>query len=360
MLHSKIKVGLSLSSFVHPLSTSSSIIGLCSLNVIGLLDLLETRLGVNSNSVSFTTRLVDYLYCLERTENPEAFYKSSYQKDPFAVARKLLLWRDELYMSGWTGSFKVKDNLSKRLLDIEAIETLAQNEVAPSIGQRFQYVFPRLEKDSVYISEIELHDDIRHFPPLVQKVIVATGADITLVDTLKANANSDTDLNRLQNIFLNSNMDTEFSNDGSVLLIETDVARASHDLTAQIIAAGYAANNQQDLSIICETDGHIVDEALEAIGLPRAGFTQNSSWRPVFQVMPLSMELLWRPVNPAKILQFLTNPVCPLPGRARYPLANVMAQTPGLGSQAWKERIEKVVAKEDDEKDQKKIMAPEF
>ena len=32
-----------------------------------------------------------------------------------------------------------------------------------------------------------------------------------------------------------------------------------------------------------------------------------------------------------------------------------MAQTPGLGSDAWNERIEKVLAKEDDEKERKKI-----
>lgn len=355
MLHSKIKIGLSLSSFNHSISTSTSSIGLCNLNLIGFLDLLETRLGVNSKAVSFTTRLVDYLYCLERTDKPKAFYQASYKKDPFAVARKLLLWRDDLYMSGWTGSFGVKDNLTKRLLDIEAIETLAQKEVAPSIGQRFQYVVSRLKKDSIFISEIELHDELGHFPPLVQKVIAATGAGITHVDELKPTASVDTDLERLQNILTNANMDTEFSNDGSVLLIETDEASASHNLTAQIIAAEYTTNNQEDMSVICETDGHIVDEALETIGLPRAGFTQNSSWRPVFQVMPLSMELLWDPVNPAKILQFLTNPVCPLPGRVRYPLGNIMAQTPGLGSDAWNERIEKILDKEDDKKDQNKI-----
>ena len=355
MLHDKIKVDLSLSSFNHPVLPASYSIGSCSLNVTGFLNILETRLGVNSKPISFTARLVDYLYCLERTDNPEAFYQASYKKDPFAVARKLLLWRDELYMSGWTGSFEVKDNLSKRLLDIGNIETLAQEEVAPSIGQRFQYILARLEKDSVYISELKLHDDLVQFPPLVQKVIAALGADITHASELKPNANANTDLRCLQNILINPNMDTEFTNDGSVLLIETDEARASHDLTAQIIAAEYSAHNQQDISVICETDGHIVDEALETIGLPRAGFTQNSSWRPVFQVMPLSMELLWNPVNPAKILQFLTNPVCPLPGRVRYPLGNVMAQTPGLGSDAWNEKIEKVLSKEDDEKEQKKI-----
>lgn len=355
MLHSKIKVDLSLSSFNHPLMTSSDVIGVCSLNVTGFLDLLETRLGVNSNSVSFTSRLVDYLYCLERTDNPKAFYQASYAQDPFAVARKLLLWRDELYMAGWTGFFTNKDNLSRRLIDIENIETLAKKDVPPSIGQRLQYVLSRLEKDSVFISEIELHDELEHFPPLVQKVISAIGADINHSSGLKLNADGNTDLNHLQKILLNPNLDTEFVNDGSVILIETDEARASHELTAQIIAANYLANNQQDISVICETDGHIVDEVLETIGLPRAGFTENSSWRPVFQVMPLSMELLWSPVNPAKILQFLTNPVCPLPGRVRYPLGNVMAQTPGLGSDAWNEKIETILSKEEDEENQKKI-----
>ena len=357
MQHSKTKLDLSLSSFNHPELSSSALIGSCSLNVTGLLDLLETRLGVNSKPISFTTRLVDYLYCLERTDNPKAFYQASYKQDPFAVARKLLLWRDEIYMAGWTGRFETKKNLSKRLLDIETVESLAQTEVAPSLGQRFQYVLSRLSNDSVYISEVKLQNKLEHFLPLVQKVIAATGAEIVHPDELKPNAAGDTDLKRLQNIILSPNTTAEFANDGSVLLIETDEARASHQLTAQIIAANYSTDSKTDIAVICETDGHIVDETLETIGLPRAGFTQNSSWRPVFQVMPLSMELLWNPVNPAKILQFLTNPVCPLPGRVRYSLGNVMAQTPGLGSEAWKKRIEKILSKTDDKKDQKKIGA---
>jgi len=355
MQHSKTKLDLSLSSFNHPELSSSALIGSCSLNVTGFLDLLETRLGVNSKPISFTTRLVDYLYCLERTDNPKAFYQASYKQDPFAVARKLLLWRDELYMAGWTGRFETKDNLSKRLLDIETVESLAQTEVAPSLGQRFQYVLSRLSNDNVFISEVKLQDKLEHFLPLVQKVIAATGAKIVHPGELTPNAVGDTDLRRLQNIILSPNTTAEFANDGSVLLIETDEARASHQLTAQIIAANYSTDSKTDIAVICETDGHIVDEALETIGLPRAGFTENSSWRPVFQVMPLSMELLWKPVNPAKILQFLTNPVCPLPGRVRYSLGNVMAQTPGLGSDVWNERVQKILSKEDDKKKQKKI-----
>ena len=218
MLHTKINIDLSLSSFNNSVLMSSPIIGSCSLNVTGFLDLLETRLGVNSKPVSFTTRLVDYLSSLERTDNLKAFYQASYKQDPFAVARKLLLWRDELYMAGWTGRFKTKDNLSKRLLDIETVESLAQSEVAPSLGQRFQYVLSRLSNDNVFISGINLWDKLEHFPPLVQKVIAATGAKVAHPDELNPSATGDTDLKRLQNIILNPNTTAEFANDGSCLL----------------------------------------------------------------------------------------------------------------------------------------------
>lgn len=355
MNHSSIQIHLSLSNIENPFLNKDSSIGSCYLNIAGFLNLLETRLGVNSPDTSFTNRLVDYLDCIERTKNPAAFYQASYKQDPFSVARKLLLWRDELYMAGWTGSFSKKVSLSKRLIDIESIETLANPEVSKNIGQRFQYILERLKHDTVFISQVILHDDLDHFPPLVKKVIEAIGANLQRQECVKASAIDGTDLAQLQNIMTNSMAKSEFSNDGSVLLIETDDIRSSYTLSSHIIGAAYSDNKQEGISVLCENDGQILDECLESIGLPRAGFSQNSSWRPVFQVMPLSMELLWNPVNPTKILQFLSNPVCPLSGAIRYPLAQTMAETPGLGSQSWHEKIEKIIAKEDTKKDQEAI-----
>ena len=355
MHHSKIKIVLSLSNIENPLLDTDSSLGVSYLNIAGFLNLLETRLGLHGSDVSFTNRLVDYLSCLERTKNPTAFYLASYKQDPFSVARKLLLWRDELYMAGWTGQFDHKDNLSKRLLDIEFVERLATQEVSSNIGQRFQHILKRLSHDPVHISHIKLCDDLGHFPPLVQRVIEATGVNVERQEMTIASSKAGCDLNNLQNILTDPKASTKFSNDGSVLLIETDDIKSSYELSAQIIGSAYSRDKNSDISVLCETDGHILDEALENLGLPRAGFFENSSWRPVFQVLPLSMELLWEPVNPTKILQFLTNPICPLPGRVRYPLGNVMAQTPGLGSEAWNKRIEKILAKEEDKKDEKKI-----
>ena len=71
----------------------------------GFLGLLETQLGIPGSEVSFTSRLVQYLACMEQTDHPGAFYHASYEADPFSVARTLLQWRDQWYLAGWRRHF---------------------------------------------------------------------------------------------------------------------------------------------------------------------------------------------------------------------------------------------------------------
>ena len=56
----------------------------------GFLGVLETQLGIPSSGLSFTTRLIQYLGCIDQVDHPGAFYHESYQADPFSVARTLL------------------------------------------------------------------------------------------------------------------------------------------------------------------------------------------------------------------------------------------------------------------------------
>ena len=43
----------------------------------GLLNLLETQLGIPSRDISFTTRLIQYLGCIDQVDHPGAFYHAS-------------------------------------------------------------------------------------------------------------------------------------------------------------------------------------------------------------------------------------------------------------------------------------------
>ena len=58
---------------------------------LGLLQLLETRLGLKAKTVSSAHRVVEFRQILEQIsiERP-AFYNESFKKDPYAVAETLL------------------------------------------------------------------------------------------------------------------------------------------------------------------------------------------------------------------------------------------------------------------------------
>ena len=70
----------------------------------GFLELLEVRLGLKTNALPLSQRLVHYKTLLgELAKERAAFYAESFKRDPYAVAETLLSWRDDLIMAGWDG-----------------------------------------------------------------------------------------------------------------------------------------------------------------------------------------------------------------------------------------------------------------
>jgi hypothetical protein len=113
----------------------------------------------------------------------------------------------------------------------------------------------------------------------------------------------------------------------------------SRDLSAQAIAEYLLKSNRADTVVIAEHDGIILDNALERVGLPRTGFQHHSRFRAVAQVLKLCMGLVWEPVSPHLLLQFLIHPVGPLPKHARSTLAEAVADEPGIGGTAWRKAL---------------------
>ena len=122
---------------------------------------------------------------------------------------------------------------------------------------------------------------------------------------------------------------------------------ASRDITAQAVAECIIGNRPgnpaaNDTVVIAERDGVILDNACERAGLPRAGFQHYSRFRAVTQVLKLGVSLIWRPVSPHLLLQFLIHPVGPLPSHVRDALADAVAAQPGIGGRAWRQALERI------------------
>ena len=341
----KVTLGLKYDGPIPAMPTNS--IGHLTTGPNGFLRLLETQLGIRGKDESLTSRLIQYLACLEASNNEKRFYHASYEADPFSVARTLLQWRDEWYLAGWNGKFAT--DVPDRLGDMAAVEVQASKSVAPNTGQRIQRALALLDSHQIAIERIDLVDPLEHFGELWQTLVQATGAAHTELEPITPQAPASTDLGKVQRRLLDPTADrVTLEQDGSLLLVQASSARESAPVIVNLVQNQLAA--KQEVAVLCESRGELFDEALEAAGACRLGFTATSPWRPVLQVLPLALELLWAPLNATALFRFLSHPVGPIPSRIREKLAAQVADTPGIGSDSWQETIEKCLENEEDEK----------
>lgn len=350
----RINLGLSCDGSVPVAHVDS--LGLVTVGPRGLLRLLEGQLGIPADEVSFTTRLIQYLACVEATRHPQAFYHRSYEADPFSVARTLLQWRDQWYLGGWNGSFDDTspdepvpgESFPARLRDLAALEQTARTAVAPGVGQRVQRLIALLGEHPVSIEVIALRDPLAAFPPLWRRLLEVLDAPLRAPPAPSASAAPDSDLGRVQRRLLEpAGAPVQLNGDGSVLVLRADAPPASGPLVERLCHQWQGKSPDQLVAVLAESRGSFLDDALEGRHHPRLGFTDLSPWRPVFQVLPLAFELLWEPLNPATLFQFLSHPVGPVSRQLRGRLATAVANTPGIGSPGWQGALAEGVAHED-------------
>ncbi len=322
-----------------------TVAGVATLGPRGLLEVLETQLGLPTPTPHPSEAPFRYLQCLREASAPNRFFYRSLQVDPVNVARTLLDWREQWYEAGWDGTFP--DDAPARLSDMAAVESIAQGRVPSTHGERLERVAKVLEERRTQIERVELHTPLDDLPPtwrrvirllpwvLSARVVLApagtTGSDLELVQT------------RLLSI-LGPGEDriagTErLRGDRSLIVVKS----ASRDLSADAVAEFLLASSQiSETVLVAEHDGIILDNALERAGLPRCGFQRYTRFRAATQVLKLSLALVWEPVDPYRLLQFLLHPTGPLPRWVRSTLADAVAESPGIGGPKWVEAIRNI------------------
>jgi ATP-dependent helicase/nuclease subunit B len=333
----KIELGHGLDGGIT--KTPQSTQGMMTLGPLRLLSWLETRLGVELPEVSFTARMLQYLKCLKECDTIQRFYHESLQQDELGVARELLQRRDQWYEAGWDGGAFTVD-ASNRLRDLVEVENLASEYVAPGMGQRIQRVLAALTGLSTDISLVLL-DPPDTFSTVWQQVFSILNADVQ-PHALSVNGTPDSDLARLQAALLNTKTGEEkiaLSGDGSFIVLRDGSTHLSSHWVARYAQQFVNIAGSDTAAILSESGGSVFDAAREEGHLPRLGFAESSSWRPVFQVLPLALELLWEPLDPVILLQFLSHPMGPLPGQIRARLAKAVADEPGIGGANWQNAV---------------------
>jgi PD-(D/E)XK nuclease superfamily len=308
---------------------------------LGLLDVLELRLGLGSKPVSYAVRVAQYRDRLEQAASTKArFYTASFSKDAFSAAKTLLAWRDQLILAGWNGS--ATPTQSARIQDLTDVERIVSPSLSPGFGDRVRAILAELDRRKAKLDSIEAVESEEQLPLLLRQLLIKLGASFGCFDRIrpKPAAPIGTDLRKLQEALVNGveQHPVKLAQDGSVVFITA----YSEVTLAQFAAQLFQKSRRQNLSttMIAQAECLHLDAAFRSLDEPVLALSARSPNRPVLQTLALALALRWEPLDPRDLLAFLVHPVSPMNDWFRAKLADVVAEGPGIGGAEWNRAVE--------------------
>ncbi len=304
----------------------------------GLIQILESHLGNThlTSNIDYI-RIEQYRQCLLKylEKHPQPFFQTSFQADQFACASELLSRRDELLLSGW--DFVISSSLPPRLQCLAQIEEyVKQDGLSAGFADRFSKIMELLSERTLPIQWIGLCEPLDLLPPYYAKLfkkladLKITVEQISLTKTLSSRP----DLASFQKILSGASIAKEpaqLKGDGSLIILKGE---RSTDLASFLAKIGQL-NPSYRPTCLLPSKNRTVDNAFIQEGIPSMGIMTASLARPALQVLKLVTTFLWFPLDPIKVLEFLSLPIKPINDELAHRLAIKMAQTPGVQSEAW-------------------------
>jgi ATP-dependent helicase/nuclease subunit B len=309
----------------------------------GFLHFLEAHLGLEGHVERLEhIRTEQYRQALRKylKNHSNIFYKNSFEADPLACAESLLARRDELLLAGW--DFKPVDEFPRlnTLADIEKQFTDSK-KLLEGIADRFDAVLQAVAELEIPVSHIFINEPEHLLPPqykrlfeiLRHKKVAISPIEMPKNDVLYSQ-NQATDLNIFKDFIENKlprGEKQKLKSDGSIIVIQAARDTDAADYFAQILSK----NPSFSPVFLIPDKNRVLDDALIQNGLPSFGLPSSSLGRPTLQLLKLVTTFLWRPIDPYKILEFVTMQAKPLDSDLGTVIANLISQRPGIGSDHW-------------------------
>ena len=235
-----------------------------------------------------------------------------------------------------------------RLWSRELARTATGGLLTPDVSSRLEAVLSAIDSgQSLPLHRLMLEDPIERWPGRWQKVLKRLDSEQSPAANPLGQENST--LRAVQKgVLLGECEDSRF--DPSLRWVSSCSAFSACEFVATVLKAH--PDRLSQTVVYCEDSSVALclDGCLARLGMPTMGSAWESLAHPVFQVLPLALNLCWEPIDPERLLAFLTLPIGPLPKKATWSLAAALADQPGLGSRAWKLAFEKLCDEDTDPK----------
>ncbi|MCB9265172.1 MAG: PD-(D/E)XK nuclease family protein, partial [Lewinellaceae bacterium] len=212
-------------------------------------------------------------------------------------------------------------------------------QLAAGFAGRFTAVLRALPSRKLPVDTIYINEQQELLPVHFQRLFVVLQEHGVEIRQLPApSVEGQTDLARFKQILAGKKTaagKTPLQGDGSLLLLRGKRESGLAAYLAQLLRLNPGFRPTCLIPGQDSTLGH----ALIQEGLPNLGQLSASLARPTLQALKLVTVFLWEPIDPYKIMEFVSLSVKPLEHELANRIAAQMAQTPGIDSDGWRVTI---------------------
>ncbi len=341
----RIIFGIEFDDVVYDSFHLSTQTGILYLGPIGLISLLEKYTGIQGpTSENTSLRVEQYRQAIKqvlKTEKDE-FYQDSFSIDELGTASTLLQMRDDLILAGMVfEKIPLEENVPDRIFSIKKIEETIPYRLLAGLADRYASLIKELEKEIILPFESITINEPKNIIPFylrnIFKKIKNKGIPIKYETNKTSNNKTDLNLFKQRLIFPEKAKEgkIKLKADGSIIII-----RAKRETEAAEFLAKLLKKNP-DYSALCiiPEKNRALDNANIQEGISSLGILSASLGRPSLQILKLVTAFLWEPIDPFKILEFLSLTLKPIDDRLALILGRLMAESPGMKSDVWHARI---------------------
>jgi ATP-dependent helicase/nuclease subunit B len=257
---------------------------------LGLLGILQTRLGTTRPTIDRPIRIAQYRSLLAQADHP--WYRRSFANDPWNTAHHLLELRDDAIEAGWKPATDGQDYSAHPRLDaLATVESLVvigpPHDTAATLAPgRADDVRESLELLRLYgaswplgIDSIELRDKRDTLPQVWQDILGAVEAAGVTVTEPAAPTNTP----------------------------QLTIVRGPDNWSTAEAAARYLANvnDRERICIIAGDATAVLDQQLARRRAPTLGIADSNAANPSAQILPVFLGAVLPPTDIRRVAEFL-------------------------------------------------------
>lgn len=293
-------------------------------NTVGLIGLLELRLGLHYEDIPIHERIAHYYdaVCKYMSAHPDNVMADSFKVAGLSTAKAMLGWRDELRSADWkfNGS-----NISDRLSVLIGVEEYFSQHSGTDLTERLHTVTEQVTSIKMDCSEItlQLACEKNLLKPTVHTLISALEQQGAEVELIPEAGNTENNLSRVRRMISEGQYcKIKFDeNDRSLLIYKFADERAACEYLSY--------SRMDDVDVWINADNKQMDNWLMLMNKPMTGSVSADCIPQLTQLFVMGLGMFSSPLNVNTLIEWLNMPLHPLDRFFRLRLAEAIVTEGG-------------------------------